>query len=118
MKPLLLSLGLFLFSPASFSESHTIHEPLFSPDNGVICDRQAGFCVDSYGISMAFTKEFLGQEAEDKMLELINRVGSENFDTTRYSFSNKVYCDSEQKACFVDRFSEQQMTDYTSILFD
>ncbi|MGF1736302.1 YcgJ family protein [Photobacterium satsumensis] len=118
MKSLLLTLGLLLTSFSTLSENHTIHEPLFSPDRGVLCDRQAGFCVDSYGISMGFTKEFLGQEAQDKMMELINRVGSENFDTTRYSFSNKVYCDSEQRACFVDRFSEEQLADYTSILFD
>ncbi|MCQ1057790.1 YcgJ family protein [Photobacterium sp. DNB23_23_1] len=118
MKPLLLSLSLLFASPSSFGAQHTMHEPLFSPDKGVLCDRQAGFCVDSYGISMGFTKEFLGQQAQDNMMELINRVGSNNFDTTRYSFSNKVYCDSEQKACFVDRFSEEQLADYTSILFD
>ncbi|PSW14459.1 hypothetical protein C9J01_08480 [Photobacterium rosenbergii] len=118
MKSLLLPLSFLVASHSALSENHTIHEPLFSPDKGVICDRQAGFCVDSYGISMGFTKEFLGQEAQDKMMELINKVGSKNFDTTRYSFSNKVYCDSEQRACFVDRFSDEQLEDYTNILFN
>ncbi|PSU34953.1 YcgJ family protein [Photobacterium lutimaris] len=118
MKSLLLPLSLLLASHSVLSENHTIHEPLFTPDKGVICDRKAGFCVDSFGISMAFTEEYLGVEAQEKMLEMINRIGSKNFDTTRYSFSNKVYCDSEQRACFVDRFSEEQLADYTSILFD
>lgn len=91
---------------------------IFSPDKGVICDQKAGFCVDSYGISMAFTKEFLGQAAQDKVMKMIDDVGVDNFDTSRYSLSNKVYCDSAIKACFTDRYQEQRQDTYSQILFN
>ncbi|MGF1683611.1 YcgJ family protein [Photobacterium minamisatsumaniensis] len=108
---------LFFLSYGLVQAQVSLSEHIYSPDNGVICDDKAGFCVDSYGISMAFTKEYLGQEAQDKMMKLINDVGSENFDTTRYSLSNKVYCDSETKQCLEDRFSDIQATEYNDILF-
>jgi len=101
------------------AEANTkLDEHIFSPDQGVICDHKAGFCVDSYGISMAFTKEFLGQAAQDKMMKMINDVGTKNFDTSRYSLSNKVYCDSAQKACFTDRYQKQPQENYSQILFN
>ena len=28
---------------------------VYSPEQGIICDKKAGFCSDSYGISIAFT---------------------------------------------------------------
>ena len=39
-----------------------------SPKAGVLCDRKAGFCADSEGISMGLTKLYLGEEAEQKMI--------------------------------------------------
>ncbi|MGR5145795.1 YcgJ family protein [Photobacterium alginatilyticum] len=98
--------------------STRLDEHVFSPDHGIICDQRAGFCVDRYGISMAFTKEFLGQAAQDKMMKMINEVGAKNFDTSRYSFSNKVYCDSGQQACFTDRYQEQPQENYSQVLFN
>lgn len=98
--------------------STQLDDHIYSPDNGVICDRKAGFCVDSYGISMAFTKEFLGQKAQDKMMKMIDEVGTDSFDTSRYSLSNNVYCDSEIRACFTDRLQEQSQDTYSKILFN
>ncbi|MGR2767134.1 YcgJ family protein [Photobacterium ganghwense] len=90
---------------------------VYSPDKGVICDKVSGFCVDQYGISMGFTNEFLGQDAETKLMEKINQAGTEKFDAARYTFSNSVYCDSEQRTCFEDYDSDNLASDYIQILF-
>ncbi|PSW18265.1 hypothetical protein C9I98_17350 [Photobacterium sanctipauli] len=107
----------FFFSYGLVQAQATLSENVYSPDSGVICDKKAGFCVDSYGISMGFTKEYLGQEAQDKMMKLINDVGSDNFDTTRYSLSNKVYCDAKEAVCLEDRFSDVKADQYNDILY-
>jgi len=114
----ILTTIILFFYTLSVAANIQLDDHIFSPDKGVICDQKAGFCVDSYGISMAFTKEFLGQAAQDKMMNMINDVGTKNFDTSRYSLSNKVYCDSAQKACFTDRYQEQRQDTYSQILFN
>ncbi|PSW05615.1 YcgJ family protein [Photobacterium lipolyticum] len=90
---------------------------IYSPERGIICDERAGFCVDSFGISMAFTQQYLGDEAQAAMMKKINRVGSRNFDTTRYILSNGVYCDSFQRACFISRFTDEKQVIFTNVLF-
>ncbi|MGF1685434.1 YcgJ family protein [Photobacterium japonica] len=117
MKPLLL-LQIALFIGFGLVQAKTdFNETVYSPDKGVICDKKAGFCVDSYGISMAFTQMFLGQAAQDNFMALIDEVGSKNFDTQRFSFSNNVYCDTEKKRCVTDRFNNTPEPDYNAILF-
>ena len=37
-----------------------------SPDQGLLCDKIMGFCADSEGISVAYTKQYLGDKAEKK----------------------------------------------------
>lgn len=90
---------------------------IYSPERGIICDKTAGFCVDSFGISMAFTQQYLGDDAQARMIKMIERAGSKNFDSTRYSFSNGVYCDSFQQACFISRFTDTTQVNFTNILF-
>lgn len=114
----LLATGALICITFSLQANIKLDDHIFSPDHGIICDQRARFCVDRYGISMAFTKEFLGQAAQDRMMKMINEVGAKNFDTSRYSFSNKVYCDSGQQACFTDRFQEQPQENYSQVLFN
>ncbi|MEZ8739365.1 YcgJ family protein [Photobacterium swingsii] len=107
---------------ANSTSSTANHTPLadgiYSPEHGIICDQKAGFCVDGFGISMAFTQTFLGEDAQNKMLKMIEEVGgSDNFDSSRFSFSNKVYCDSTERRCFDDRYSDTQQTQFTDVLF-
>ena len=47
-------------------------EGIYSPSRGVLCDSKAGFCADSYGISMGLTKEYIGQAAQDKLMSYQN----------------------------------------------
>ena len=36
---------------------------------GAICDRKAGFCADQMGVSLALTKMYLGEKAEQKLMD-------------------------------------------------
>ena len=69
---------------------------VYSPQQGVICDKKAGFCSDSYGISLGITKEVLGQKAADKWTKILS---DKDFDSTSYTMSNGLSCDTKQKIC-------------------
>lgn len=91
---------------------------VYMPSQGVICDKKAGFCADPEGISMGFTKEYLGQAAQDKMMKRINESGgSANFDVTWFTLSNGVSCKTKDKACTVSKFDEKIDTAHTRALF-
>lgn len=64
---------------------------VYSPEQGVICDKKAGFCSDSYGISLGMTKDFLGQKAADKWTKILS---DKDFDATSYTMSNGLSCDT------------------------
>ena len=86
---------------------------VYSPEQGILCDRQAGFCTDSTGISLGFTKEYLGQQNQDTWS---NRI-SGDYDTTRFSFSNSVYCDTNARKCWTNKYKESVDYYYTGKLF-
>ena len=58
------------------------HGNVYSPEQGVICDKKSGFCSDSYGISLGMTKDFLGQKAADKFTKILS---DKDFDATIYT---------------------------------
>ncbi len=84
---------------------------VYSPSQGVLCDTKAGFCADSYGISMGLTKEYLGQAAQDKLMSY------KDFDTSEFTMTNGVYCDSKMKKCYNNKWKEKVDTYYTGKLF-
>ena len=86
---------------------------VYSPDRGVICDRKAGFCVDSYGISLGLTGQYLGQKNKDKWEKVID----DDFDTTAFGFSNRLYCDTKKKICKKDKWANKIDRRWTRILF-
>ena len=78
---------------------------IFSPASGVVCDKKSNYCVDEQGISMGLTKHYLGQKAQDALMNVIgDGVG---VSLTEYTLSNGVYCDSNKKQCYVDRYYPQ-----------
>ena len=87
---------------------------VYFPQRGIVCDKKAGFCADSQGISMGYTKEYLGQAAQDKMMEYVEK---DHMETGSYTMSNRIYCDSELKACYNNRWKEKVDTYYTKMLF-
>ena len=88
---------------------------VFSPEQGIICDKKAGFCSDSYGISIAFTKEYLGQKQADKWTD---KLSDKYFDATYFTMSNGLTCDTKKKICKKSKWDDKADTHWTNILFE
>ena len=58
-KMIIAALAAVALLPFSVS-AEPLQGAVFSPEQGIICDKKSGFCADSEGISLGFTKEYLG----------------------------------------------------------
>jgi hypothetical protein len=87
---------------------------VYFPQRGIVCDKKAGFCADASGISMGYTKEYLGQAAQDKMMGYIKK---DHMETESYTMSNGIYCESASKACYNNKWKEKIDSYYTNMLF-
>jgi len=87
---------------------------VYSPEQGVICDKKSGFCSDSYGISLGMTKDFLGQKAADKFTKILS---DKDFDATIYTMSNGLTCDTKQKICKKSKWDDKADAHWTAVLF-
>ena len=105
---------LTLVASSSTISNAKSHENVYSPDQGVICDKKAGFCSDSYGISLGMTKEFLGEKAADKWTKILS---DKDFDATSYTMSNGLSCDTKQKICKKSKWDDKADAHWTKILF-
>ncbi|KYJ85715.1 YcgJ family protein [Sulfurovum riftiae] len=101
-----LILGLSTFATAKGN--------VYSPDHGIICDKKSGFCVDSEGISMAFTEEYLGKKAADKFRKMTEGV---HMDMSSYTLSNGLSCDSKKRICKKSKWDDKADKHWTNILF-
>jgi hypothetical protein len=72
---------------------------VFTPFSGVVCDRQGGWCADAWGLSMGLTKEYLGADAEARLLEAT--TGNPDMSTLEFTLSNGVRCNTEKRRCVV-----------------
>lgn len=91
---------------------------VYSPMAGVVCDKKAKFCADEQGISLGYTKEYLGQKAESAMMARINEAGGpSNYDLTWFAFSNGVDCKTKEKVCHVSKHSDKVDAAHTKALF-
>jgi hypothetical protein len=63
---------------------------VFSPEQGVVCDREGIFCADGTGISASWTDQYMGSEAARNLGE---------FDTTELVLHNGVMCTVETQSC-------------------
>lgn len=96
-----------------------LNNAIYSPEKGILCDEKLGFCADKFGVSMAFTKEFLGQSAQEKLRTRIMISKDKNINSTgKYSFSNKIYCNSAIQKCFINKLSNNEAEEYNVILFE
>lgn len=89
------------------------HGSVYSPAQGVICDKKSGFCADSYGISLGLTKEYLGQKNQD----IWTKRTSGNFDTSVFTMSNHVFCDTNIKKCYTNKLKDKVESHWTKALF-
>ncbi len=94
--------------------SHAGHKgSVYSPARGIVCDRKSGFCADSYGISLGYTKEYLGQ----KNYNTWAKRTSGNFDTSAFTMSNGVFCDTNDGRCYTNKLKDSIDHYFTNKLF-
>ena len=104
-----------IVSISSVVHAKTHTAAVYSPEHGIICDKKAGFCVDSEGISMGFTEIYLGKAAVTKYMKMIE--GIENMDSKNYTLSNGLSCDSTKRICKKSKWDEKTDEHWTKILF-
>ncbi|WP_033137082.1 YcgJ family protein [Aeromonas finlandensis] len=89
---------------------------VFSPEAGVLCDKKAGFCADTQGISMGLTQIHLGDKEQAKLLKVFG--STDGVDMGSYTLSNGVHCESSEQQCYKDRyFPRTKESKYTAMLF-
>ena len=109
MKHIAVAFSLCLISGLSIAAP--LKGSVTSPEPGIICDKKASFCADFQGISMAFTKQFLGEKAEKKLLAM------GDFDMTTFTLTNGVHCEAKTQKCTVIKFSDKVDAAHTKALF-
>jgi hypothetical protein len=101
--------------PLTANADQQLKGGVFSPEQGIICDKKSGFCADSEGISLGYTGEYLGKDAEEKFDKIISSV--KEFDTTSFVMSNGVLCDAKKKHCYTNKFDNVIDQAYTRAMF-
>lgn len=105
-----------VFAVLFFSGLAQAAPALFSPEAGVLCDKKAGFCAESQGISMGLTQVYLGDKAQAKLLKVFG--STDGVDMGSYTLSNGVHCESSEKQCYKDRyFPRTKESKYSAMLF-
>lgn len=89
------------------------HGSVYSPGQGIVCDKKSGFCADSYGISLGYTKEYLGQKNQD----IWAKRTSGDFDTSAFTMSNGVFCDTNDGRCYTDKLKDDVDNHWSKALF-
>ncbi len=113
-----LSLIAFLCLASPLAMSAQLKGAVYSPSPGIVCDKKAQFCADQQGISLAYTKEYLGQTAEDTMMGRIREAGGPaNYDLSWFAFSNGVDCKTRERVCRVSKHSDKVDAAHTKALF-
>ena len=108
MKKTLIMAAVVALSGAAYAGS------VYSPSKNVLCDKKAKFCVDSYGISFALTKEYLGGKAAKKLEKMADK---DHMIMTDWTFSNGVSCNTDKKICKKSKWDEKADAHWTKMLF-
>lgn len=98
----------------SIEKSIKFSKNVFSPESGVICDSKSQFCSDSHGISLGFTKEYLGEEASNIWSKRLTK----DFDSTIFTMSDGIFCDTNQKICKKSKWDDSTDKSITQRIFN
>jgi hypothetical protein len=88
---------------------------VYSPVAGVLCDRY--ICADEKGISRELIERYLGKKAAGKAFS------QGDFDRTKFTFANGIFCDVKERLCRKDRYYDAKgqrsavSEKYTRLLF-
>lgn len=63
---------------------------VFSPERGVVCDREGNFCADGTGLSASWTEQFMGAEAAHNIASA---------DQSEWVYHNGVECILASRSC-------------------
>jgi len=63
---------------------------VFSPEPGVVCDREGNWCADGTGLSASWTETYLGAEAAHNIADA---------DQSEFVFSGGIQCTIADQAC-------------------
>jgi hypothetical protein len=85
-------LAVSVISAAAFAGQAEFGSGVFSPERGVVCDREGNFCADGTGISASWTEQYMGAEAAHNLGE---------YDTTEFILHNGVDCVVQDQRCTV-----------------
>lgn len=117
LMPTLLACAL-LAPLSSHAKPVQLKGQVYSPEAGVICDKKAGFCADTEGLSVALTKMYLGDKAEKSLMNRIRpEPGVQDFDTKTFVLTNKIACDCTAKVCKASKIDDKVDGAHTKALF-
>ncbi len=91
------------------------YKAVFSPKDGIICDKKSGFCVDAEGISMGLSEEYLEKKSVDKFKKMIADI--KDMDMKSYTLSNGLSCDTIKRICKKSKWDDDADPKWTKILF-
>jgi len=72
---------------------------LYSPDHGVICDRERGICFDRFGPSIGLTEAFLGPAAARSLTAVLRDARPDHRPGAEFSPVDNVTCRREIGPC-------------------
>ncbi len=85
---------------------------LFSPDQRVVCNRDRGICYDRLGPSIGLTQAFLGQQAADRLTDVLRAAPPAR--DTEFSIADDVTCRRDTGPCMHGGVIESA---WTAVLF-
>lgn len=95
--------------PRPFSTAQAIPPQaggVFSPGQGVVCDRSATTCYDNQGVSLALTRQFYGPGAERKLMATLSgRPAPQEF-----RLSDGSVCNVGAQLCWSDGYGKRRIS--------
>jgi len=110
MKLKLFATTVLIFGISTFANAKSV----YSPEQGIICDKKSGFCTDKEGIALGLTQEYLGDKNAAIWEKRVSRKG---FDSKSFTMSNGLSCDTRKKICKKSKWDDKADKHWTHILF-
>lgn len=106
MNPFLTVIFFFMILAAPYNSFWILYETrVYSPEQGVVCDKGRAQCFNNHGYSPEFTKEHFNE----------SRIYTNSAVPTVVKFSNEVTCDFVKQDCQSELYGKDEY--YETILF-
>ena len=91
------------------------NDRVWSPEAGVVCDSRGGFCADHEGLSMGLTRQWLGEQAQSRLMQMVS--GTLSMNTRDFTLTTGEHCESASRTCWTDRYREARDEKLTRQLY-